>query len=65
MSDVLSNEINKNSGRSNASTSMERTMYMFEVANEAFSQVLDIFSRFFIDPLLSVDIMEREMNAVD
>ena len=56
--------VNKNGGDSNAYTSIERTNYNFTVDPQAFEQVLDRFARFFIDPLLSKEFVEREREAV-
>ena len=40
--------VNKNGGSSNASTSMDLTLYKFEASSEAYPSVLDVFSQFFI-----------------
>jgi len=52
-------------GETNAMTMEESTTYFFEVLNEFFDQAIDIYSHFFIDPILSDNVIEREMNAVD
>ncbi|KAJ2160352.1 metalloprotease, partial [Coemansia sp. RSA 562] len=57
--------IANNLGIYNAYTGTSETTFYFSVANPAFEGALDIFSRFFIDPLLSVDSVDREVNAVD
>ena len=59
------NFIKQNGGSSNAYTSMTNTVYYFSIRNESFSQALDIFSHFFIDPLLDPEYVEKEKNAVD
>ena len=57
--------LNQNGGSSNASTSMEATVYKFDVNHEHFTTCLDIFSQFFKKPLLSACSAEREIKAVD
>jgi insulysin len=57
--------ITNNGGYNNAWTSLQDTNYQFEVSNEGFETALDMFSRFFIDPLMGDSQTEREMNAVD
>lgn len=59
------NFINKSGGISNAHTMEESTTYYFEVLNEYFLKTIDIFAQFFIEPLLSKDAVDREINAVD
>jgi insulysin len=41
------------------------TTYYFEVESSAMDKTLDIFSRFFIDPLLKSEMINREVNAVN
>lgn len=60
----FSNYINKYGGSQNAYTDAEITNYFFDIQSEYFEKALDIFSRFFIDPLLLPDAVEREVNAV-
>jgi insulysin len=52
-------------GRSNASTSMDTTVYKFEVLAAHLEEVLDIFAQFFVEPLFTESATERELNAVD
>lgn len=40
-------------------------MYYFDVANSALDQALDIFAQFFIEPLLSPEHVDKEINAVE
>ncbi len=54
----------KNAGRSNGSTSMELTSFHFEVNHGAFEDVLDVWTQFFIAPLMRDDAIEREIQAV-
>ena len=55
----------KNGGDSNASTSKDRTIFYFDVSNEAFEGALDRFAQFFICPLFNEGSVEREIKAVD
>mmetsp|Transcript_83765 Transcript_83765/g.200968 ORF Transcript_83765/g.200968 Transcript_83765/m.200968 type:complete len:993 (-) Transcript_83765:112-3090(-) len=57
--------MNQNGGMANAYTACYFTCYMFEVKPECLEEALDRFSRFFIEPLLTRDCTEREINAVD
>jgi insulysin len=57
--------INKNGGSTNAFTTTEFTNYHFDITNNAFSDALDIFGHFFIDPLFKKKSVNKEINAVD
>jgi len=57
--------IKNKGGYNNAFTSLTDTNYHFEVSNEGFERALDMFSQFFISPLLGENQAEREMKAVD
>lgn len=57
--------LNSNSGSSNASTSMESTVYKFDVNKNKFAQALDIFCHFFKTPLFHENSAAREVRAVD
>jgi len=63
--DYFINFVSKNGGSYNAFTSDEMTVYYFDIFNKHFVEALDIFSDFFIEPLLSEDAIQREINAVD
>lgn len=54
-----------NSGKVNAYTASDRTVYMFSINNNAFAGGLDRFSHFFIDPLFLPSSIGRELHAVD
>ena len=56
--------LNKNGGSSNGSTSMDQTTFQFEVNHNAFAAVLDVWSQFFVKPLMRDDAVEREIQAV-
>ena len=57
--------LTKNGGESNAYTDDDKTIYYFNVNNDAFEGALDRFSQFFISPKFNKDSVEREINAVD
>ena len=57
--------LSQNGGRSNAYTAETLTNYHFEVSHSALLGALDRFSQFFISPLFSEQLTEREKNAVD
>ena len=57
--------LGKNGGFSNGSTDKDRTIFYFEVSNEAFEGALDRFAQFFICPLFNEGSVEREIKAVD
>jgi insulysin len=54
-----------NGGTRNAYTANDQTVYTFSIDNDSLETGLDMFSRFFIDPLFKAGAVEREMNAVD
>ena len=51
----------KNGGFSNASTSKDRTIFYFDVSNEAFEGALDRFAQFFICPIFNEGSVGREI----
>ena len=57
--------VKKYGGFSNAYTDTFETVYYFSVFNNGVELVMDIFSRFFIDPLFNDDSVNREINAVN
>ena len=60
-------------GSCNAYTGQTETVYYFNVLNtkknkkqnDYMEEILDIFSRFFIDPLFDINSVEREINAIN
>ena len=62
--DEYSEFISHHGGYSNAYTEEENTVYYFSIQKKYFEKALDIFSRYFIDPLLKIDSVDREINAV-
>ena len=57
--------VSKNGGYSNAYTDTYQTVYYFSVLNNSFEKSIDIFSRFFIDPLFDENSVDREINAIE
>jgi insulysin len=57
--------VSKNGGITNAMTADTDTTYYFGIGSNKYLSVLDMFSWFFIKPLLRKDGIEREVNAVD
>ncbi|EGR34045.1 m16 family protein, putative, partial [Ichthyophthirius multifiliis] len=57
--------ISRNGGLTNAFTASGNTNYHFQSTNNNFEQLLDVWSRFFIDPLLKENQLEREIQALD
>ena len=63
--DTLSQFVTQNGGKYNAFTSIAKTQYFFSIVPEAFPEALNMFTSFFISPLLSEEYVERERHAVD
>ena len=57
--------LSKNGGESNAFTDMDKTVYYFNVDNDAFESALDRFAQFFIASKFSEGSVEREINAIN
>jgi insulysin len=57
--------IHDHGGTNNAYTKTDRTVYMYSIDNDYLDLSLDVFSRFFIDPLLSENCIDRELLAVN
>ena len=55
----------RNGGKYNGSTYPTHTTFQFDCSNQAFKQGLDIFSHFFISPLLKDESVMKEINAVN
>ena len=58
-------KLNELGGSSNAYTDTTETVYYFNVFDHGLLEIIDIFSRFFIDPKFDPDSINREINAVD
>lgn len=57
--------LSEHGGSSNAYTATDHTCYYFNILNNYFEKMLDIFGNFFIEPLLNDGSVNREMKAVD
>lgn len=57
--------LNENGGSSNASTYGDNTKYYFDIVPGELEGALDRFSQFFIAPLFTENMTEREINAVN
>ena len=57
--------LSKNGGTSNAFTSIDKTVYYFNVDNKGFEGALDRFAQFFISSKFSEGSVEREINAIN
>ena len=62
---TYNNFITTHGGSKNASTGEDYTQYFFSIQNDFLDQALDMFARFFREPLFDQSSTEREMNAVD
>ncbi len=54
-----------NGGMTNAYTAPDKTVYMFSVNNNSFTNIFDRFAHFFIDPLFGTTNISKELYAVD
>jgi insulysin len=57
--------VTENNGHFNAYTDREITNFFFNIHYYSFETALDIFSRFFIDPLFTKDKVDKEINSVN
>ncbi len=63
--DYFSAKLKELGGSSNAYTDNYQTVYYFNVLSNNLDKIIDIFSRFFIDPLFNINSVSREINAVN
>ncbi len=63
--DYFSSKLKELGGSSNAYTDNYQTVYYFSVLSNNLDKIIDIFSRFFIDPLFDSNSVSREINAVN
>jgi len=56
--------IQAHGGSNNASTSYEHTNYFFDIENSHFRGGLERFSQFFVAPLFTASLVDRERHAV-
>lgn len=57
--------ISDHGGSHNAWTGTEHTSYFFDINNEFIDEALKRFSDFFVEPLMSIEYIEKERNAID
>ena len=62
---LFSNTLSKFQGIYNAYTSKDKTVFFFEVNNNGFSEVFNIFSSMFNQPLFDIKFVKKEINAVN
>ncbi len=62
--DQYSRFIREHGGSNNAYTSFSNTNYFFSVESAYLEPALDLFAQFFIAPLFTEDLVQREKNAV-
>ncbi|MCH9626935.1 MAG: Protease 3 [Chlamydiales bacterium] len=56
--------LDEHGGSRNAFTMADRTVYMFSVNNNGFTEALDRFGQFFVAPLFSPSGVDRECKAI-
>ncbi|EGR32348.1 m16 family protein, putative, partial [Ichthyophthirius multifiliis] len=54
-----------NQGQINSYAENGKSNFYFQSANNNFEQILEVWSRFFIDPLLKKEQLERQINTVN
>jgi insulysin len=57
--------VSHHNGKFNGYTDFTNTAFFYKVSSSNFKQSLNIFARFFIDPLMSTEYVNKEVNAVD
>lgn len=57
--------INVNGGKTNAFTDSINTCYYLSILNKNFSECLDMFAHFFIEPTFQQSCIDKEINAVN
>jgi insulysin len=57
--------ISEHGGDSNAATGEEYTYFYHNVNPDNFEESLDIFSRFFVDPLFNEELAQKEISAIE
>ena len=57
--------LSKWGGYDNAYTEMETTVFNYDCPQRKVFKAMDVFSRFFVDPLLKKDCIDRELEAVE
>ena len=64
-SNVLGWNSSHNGGKFNGYTDFETTGFFYKIHTDRFANAFEIFSRFFIDPLLSEEYVVKEVNSVN
>ena len=62
---AFSKMITSHSGKSNAFTKADSTNFFFRMASLEYEEALNRFSRFFIDPVFTEELMKGEVSAID
>ncbi|XP_075983381.1 nardilysin-like [Anticarsia gemmatalis] len=57
--------IKKKGGSDNASTDCEVTTFYFEIQEKHLQRAMDMFSQFFVSPLMMKEAMQREREAIE
>ncbi len=57
--------VNKNGGMCNAYTSGDHTCYFYTIRPSLFNKSLEMFGHMFINPLLTMSSIKKEINSVD
>ena len=57
--------VNQHGGHHNAWTGTEHTSFFSSVTSNAYQELLDRFSQFFIAPLFNEELVDRERNAIN
>ncbi|XP_032526586.2 nardilysin-like [Danaus plexippus] len=57
--------IKKKGGSDNASTDCELTTFYFEIQEKHLPHAMDMFSQFFVSPLMMKEAMQREREAIE
>ena len=63
--DEFDDFLTKNSGESNAYTTVENTNFHYDISNEGLEKSLDMFSQFFINPLFTKNLIYKELESID
>jgi insulysin len=58
-------QVSSHNGKLNGYTDYTNTAFFYKVNTDYMDESLKIFARFFIDPLMSKEFVEKEVNAVD
>lgn len=57
--------LQKKGGSDNASTDCEVTTFYFEIQEKHLPRAMDMFSQFFVSPLMMKEAMQREREAIE